>query len=127
MLHGSGQHMFTQTVGTCRLDVEHDDDAVVASRSSQRRMCTTNTILVADDDADFLDYAAWLLRGNGYHVLTAADGGAVFDMIGTTMPDLFVLDCNMPVMNGFDVCRRLRQDETTAELPITVSYRSDFE
>jgi sigma-B regulation protein RsbU (phosphoserine phosphatase) len=110
--------MFTQTVSTSRLDVGHDGDAVVESRSSQRRMCTTHTILVADDDADFLDYAAWLLRGNGYHVLTAPDGGAVFDMIATTMPDLLVLDCNMPVMDGLDVCRRLRQDDTTAELPI---------
>lgn len=66
------------------------------------------TILLADDNAIRTGLAAALQRGR-FHVLEAHDGREALKLIETYAPDVVVLDIMMPVMDGREVCRRLRQ------------------
>jgi len=71
--------------------------------ASQRR------ILVVDDNVDAAESLALLLRLEGHNVRVAHDGPAALAAVESEPPDLVFLDIGMPVMNGYDVARRLRQ------------------
>ena len=66
-------------------------------------------ILVADDDADLLDVTTYALRREGYHIVTATDGQQAVERCANERPDLVLLDVGLPRMNGFDACRRIRE------------------
>jgi DNA-binding response OmpR family regulator len=75
------------------------------------------TILVADDN-DASRYAtARVIRKEGYPVMEVATGGEVLDMAGTG-PGLVVLDVNLPDLDGFEVCRKLKENPSTAHIPV---------
>src|SRR5512141_137543 len=65
-------------------------------------------ILVVDDEPAITDLLATALRYMGYQVTTAATGLAALDAAATAAPDLVVLDVMLPDIDGFEVCRRLR-------------------
>jgi len=75
-------------------------------------------ILVADDQRTNAEMVAGLLRNLGYEVQIAADGAAALERVLAAPPDLLVSDINMPKMNGYELCRRLRADPATALLPV---------
>ena len=75
-------------------------------------------ILVVDDDADLRDAIAFTLSEAGFAVGEAADGPAALATIGAARPDLVVLDVMMPGPSGIEVCRQLREDPSTASLPV---------
>jgi len=66
-------------------------------------------ILVADDEPNIVVALEFLLRSNGYEVLVARNGEEVLERIAQDRPDLVLLDVMMPMVSGFDVCRRIRQ------------------
>src|SRR5262245_31710832 len=66
-------------------------------------------ILVVDDSVDAAESLALLLRMEGHYVRVAHDGPAALAAVEAEPPDLVFLDIGMPVMNGYDVARRLRQ------------------
>jgi DNA-binding response OmpR family regulator len=66
-------------------------------------------VLVVDDDPALADVVARYLRREGFEVDYAADGATGLHRALSTLPDLVVLDLMMPGMDGFEVCRRLRQ------------------
>jgi two-component system response regulator MprA len=66
-------------------------------------------LLVVDDDPDVRESLSRALRYAGYDVATASDGGEALDSVARFPVDLVVLDVLMPVMDGFDTCRRLRE------------------
>ncbi|MDX1690933.1 MAG: response regulator transcription factor [Acidimicrobiia bacterium] len=68
------------------------------------------TILVVDDEESVSEMVSSALRFAGYRVRTADDGIAALRSVKAEPPDLIVLDVNMPEMDGFEVCRRLRRD-----------------
>ncbi len=76
------------------------------------------TILVVDDDAALRDTLAYNLRGEGYLVLTAADGVAALEAARHNAIALVLLDLMLPILDGLDVCRRLRAQPQTAKVPI---------
>jgi DNA-binding response OmpR family regulator len=77
-------------------------------------------ILVAEDDRSILTGLIDLLEGEGYDVITAADGGQALKMYERDKPHLLLLDVMMPVMSGYDVCRAVRgRDTTTPVLMLT--------
>src|SRR5690242_12329420 len=78
------------------------------------------TILVVEDEEPVQQLVADLLDGEGYHVLVADDGLQALTLIHTTCPDLVLTDLMMPVMNGVELCRRLRADALTCHVPIVV-------
>src|SRR3954449_3352339 len=81
-------------------------------------------VLVVEDDADLLDLLVYALRREGYTVRTAADGAQALRLYEATEPDLVLLDVNLPKLNGFEVCRRMRQ---AAETPIIMLTARDEE
>jgi DNA-binding response OmpR family regulator len=75
-------------------------------------------ILAADDDEDILELVTFRLERSGYTVLQARDGEEAFQLAKEKKPDLAVLDVMMPKMDGFELTRRLRAEETTSRIPI---------
>ena len=75
-------------------------------------------VLAADDDEDILELIAFRLEHSGYTVLQARDGEEALDLARTSRPDLAVLDVMMPKLDGFEVTRRLREDDSTTRMPI---------
>ncbi|HYW50843.1 MAG TPA: response regulator [Gemmatimonadaceae bacterium] len=71
-------------------------------------------ILVADDNADAADTLALLLRMYGHVTTVARDGGEAVTACAEFQPDVALLDIGMPVMDGYQVARRLRDDTASA-------------
>jgi DNA-binding response OmpR family regulator len=87
---------------------------------------TTKKILVVDDEADILHFLELVLRERGYDVLTAASGRQAVELARDARPDLVLLDIMMPQMDGWEVLKLLRVDDTTAAIPVAmVSARTD--
>jgi len=76
------------------------------------------TILVVDDNPGNLGFLADILGKKGYNLTLAQDGVVALDSIKKKRPDLILLDVMMPGMDGFETCRRLKQDATLADVPI---------
>ncbi len=75
-------------------------------------------ILVVDDQDANLRVVSTLLTRNGYEVATAENGEAMFAACEVQMPDLILLDMLMPMMDGFDVLTRMKQDEALMRVPV---------
>jgi two-component system response regulator MprA len=70
---------------------------------------TSSRVLVVDDDPDVRDSLSRALRYAGYQVITAVHGGEALDVVARSPVDLIVLDVLMPILDGLDACRRLRE------------------
>ena len=66
-------------------------------------------ILIVDDDAPNVKMISFLLREEGYDVVSVDNGPAALELVDRERPDLIILDVMMPHMDGFEVCRRIRQ------------------
>ncbi|HLE14488.1 MAG TPA: response regulator transcription factor [Anaerolineales bacterium] len=77
------------------------------------------TILVVEDDPTLQETLAYNLTRQGYLVETARDGQAALVSARRSSPDLIVLDVMLPVLDGFEVCRILRQESSTPILMLT--------
>ncbi len=75
-------------------------------------------ILVVDDTAANLQLLTDLLTEHGYTVYPASDGELALAFVRSTLPHLVLLDIRMPGMDGFEVCRRLKADERTRDIPV---------
>lgn len=76
------------------------------------------TILVVDDDPTVRMVAAAHLRQQGYAVASAENGEVFLDILKDVNPDLIMLDVDMPVMDGFAACRRLRKVHSGKAIPV---------
>lgn len=81
-------------------------------------MQTNSTILIADDRPDNVELVRDVLSMEGYRVVTAVDGQQALDRIREHLPDLVLLDLDMPRLNGYQVCEQLKADPVTADIPI---------
>src|SRR3954468_7847779 len=75
------------------------------------------TILVADDESHILHVVSLKLRNAGFKVLTARDGQEALEMAQQQHPDLLITDYHMPQLSGLELCQRLKQDESTKNIP----------
>jgi DNA-binding response OmpR family regulator len=75
-------------------------------------------ILVVDDVPENLRLLEAVLAPRGYDVVSATDAGAALELVESANPDLVLLDVVMPEMDGYSVCRALREREKTAVLPV---------
>ncbi len=76
------------------------------------------TVLVVDDDRDIRELVAMKLKLDGIEVLEAANGRIALDVLEQHHVDLVVLDLMMPVMDGIEACRAIREREEWKNLPI---------
>jgi chemosensory pili system protein ChpA (sensor histidine kinase/response regulator) len=79
------------------------------------------TVLVADDNDDLRGEVAWLLRAEGYRVLTAADGIDALERLYAGHIDALVLDWNMPRLGGSGVLAAVSRDARLADLAVIVA------
>ncbi len=79
----------------------------------------TEKILVVEDELTLLETLAYNLRHQGYEVDTASDGNTALKIARDNHPDLILLDIMLPGMDGFEVCRVLRQEMNTPVLMLT--------
>ncbi len=77
-----------------------------------------NRILLVDDNATNLQVLYRTLDNMGYDLLVAKDGETALEVVGKAPPVLILLDIRMPGMDGFEVCRRLKADASTREIPV---------
>ncbi|OGR40909.1 MAG: hypothetical protein A2X35_02970 [Elusimicrobia bacterium GWA2_61_42] len=75
-------------------------------------------ILVVDDTPANLELLSGMLKGRGYRIRAAISGEAALEACHINPPDLILLDINMPGMDGYEVCRRLKTDEELKEIPV---------
>jgi DNA-binding response OmpR family regulator len=76
-------------------------------------------LLLIDDDIDLLDVTSYALRREGFEVIVATDGMQGIQCWECDHPDLIISDINMPRLNGFDLCRRIRNESTTPIILLT--------
>lgn len=77
-----------------------------------------SSILLVDDEFELAEALSRVLRAAGYSVRLARDGDSAIDEVKQHAPDLIVSDVFMPGCNGYQMCRRLKQDPQTREVPI---------
>ncbi|MFZ4826863.1 MAG: response regulator transcription factor, partial [Phototrophicaceae bacterium] len=75
-------------------------------------------ILIVDDDIDSLKLIGLMLQRHGYEVVAANAGSQAISKAVNERPDLIILDVMMPDMDGYEVCRRLRAEHVTVNIPI---------
>lgn len=75
-------------------------------------------ILVVDDEETIIELITFNLEKEGFIVESAADGQDALAKIAAKKPDLIVLDWMLPGLNGLDVCRKIRQNPDTADIPV---------
>ena len=86
------------------------------------------SVLVVDDEPTARTMLRLILVRAGFEVLEAQDGSEALDEVQRNVPDLMILDIMMPGIDGFEVCRILRNQDETADLPIIMlSARADAE
>jgi putative two-component system response regulator len=77
-------------------------------------------ILVVDDEPSIVDVLTRFLSREGYSVVTASNGREALERVRQEPPDLILLDVTMPELDGFTVCQRIKENERTALIPITM-------
>jgi len=77
-------------------------------------------VMVVDDSLTVRKITSRLLEREGYHVLTAKDGVDALEQLKETLPDVMLVDIEMPRMDGFDLTRNIRHDPRTAAIPIII-------
>ena len=75
-------------------------------------------ILVAEDEPNILISLEFLLKTAGHDVSLARDGEEALRKLHETRPDLIVLDIMLPLVNGFEICRRIREDPALRETKV---------
>lgn len=81
-------------------------------------------ILLVDRDADLVEPLSRAFLRGGYEVVSVADGERALDLLPSARPDLMILDLDLPGIDGFEVCRRVRLD---SQLPLIVLTARDDE
>ena len=75
-------------------------------------------VLIADDNEPNRELLEAYLTGEGYEIVMSVDGQDTLDLIANSQPDLILLDIMMPRLSGYEVCRRLKNDDATRDIPI---------
>jgi K+-sensing histidine kinase KdpD len=79
---------------------------------------TTGDVLVVDDSPQYLEILSTFLEARGHSVRVAGGGEEALSLARTRAPDLVLLDVNMPGLDGFEVCRQLRQRWPSEQMPV---------
>jgi len=75
-------------------------------------------ILIVEDEESLLKLESILLTSKGYEVVGATNGQAALDAVKKERPDLVLLDIMLPEIDGFEVCRRIKKDPDTEQIPV---------
>jgi len=77
-------------------------------------------ILIVDDEIDLLRVTAFRLKNFGYDILTASNGQEALELIRKDPPDLILLDLRIPLISGYEVCKKLKSDNKLKTIPVII-------
>jgi CheY-like chemotaxis protein len=83
-------------------------------------MVMNKTIIFIDDEPDILKVTTFRLKKMGYNIITAANGKDGLELIRTENTDLVFLDLLMPVMDGYEICKLIKRDESLKDIPVVL-------
>lgn len=75
-------------------------------------------ILIVDDEPNILMSLEFLMKKNGFEVFIARNGTEALEIIATQLPELILLDIMMPDVDGYEVCRQVKENELTQHIHI---------
>lgn len=78
------------------------------------------TVLVCDDEPIILEAVSYIVEKEGYRLITANDGAEALSLAREVIPDLMLLDVNMPELTGFEVCEILKNEVVTKNICIVM-------
>jgi putative two-component system response regulator len=76
------------------------------------------TVLIVDDESGNIEVLTRVMTHDGYHTVSAANGVEALEAVSREHPDVVLLDVRMPVLDGIEACRRIKQDLATRLLPV---------
>lgn len=76
--------------------------------------------MVVDDEPDILRLVSFSLRRNGFEVVEASDGVSALTLAEEEQPDLILMDVMMPVLNGYEASKKLKENPKTERIPIVM-------
>lgn len=82
-------------------------------------------ILIVDDNALMVEVLSYILANNGYEVIALSNGNEVFKQIKANHPDLVILDAILPGIDGIEICKLLKLNKTTQNLPVIMCSGDD--
>ncbi len=85
------------------------------------------TILIVDDEAPIVEMLKFNLQKSGYKTMAAYDGRAGLDLALTKNPDLILLDVMLPKMDGFEVCRKIREADKTVPILMLTAREEEID
>ncbi|MEE8269427.1 MAG: response regulator, partial [Nitrospinaceae bacterium] len=95
-------------------------------RANHFQKSRRHSLLLVDDDPEILALLQAKLKDQPFEIFTAAEGESALNIISTQKPDLIVLDISLPGLSGLEICRSLKADKNTQEIPIIMlSARSE--
>ncbi|MBI1920223.1 MAG: response regulator [Geobacter sp.] len=77
-------------------------------------------ILIVEDEESLLKLESILLSTRGYNVTAVLDGKAALEEVDKNPPDLVLLDIMLPLVDGFEVCRRIKTNPATKDIPVVM-------
>lgn len=87
----------------------------------------SHLILLVDDEPSIIQLARLYLEREGFRVISASDGHSALEMVKKHKPDLIVLDLMLPVLDGFEVCRKLRAEKIQPPIIMLTARDEDIE
>ncbi|MFH1714867.1 MAG: response regulator transcription factor [Elusimicrobiota bacterium] len=75
-------------------------------------------VLIIDDEEDFVNLIKIVLNNADYAVITAYDGETGLKKLEASIPDIIILDLNLPGISGYQVCKKIREKKEYADIPI---------
>ncbi|MDD4871899.1 MAG: response regulator transcription factor [Kiritimatiellae bacterium] len=84
-------------------------------------------ILVVEDDEDIMELISYNLKREGYSVMKAVNGEEAIKQAQSALPDIVLLDLMLPEIDGLEVCRRLKSDSKTRNIPVVMVTAKDEE
>ena len=105
-------HFPEESIVVSEVEKEEEQNAFTGSNKVKK-----TTLLLVEDNEDFRFYLKDNLKLN-YHVIEASDGSEGFKMTQRHLPDLIVSDVTMPVMDGLELCRKIRADHRLSHIPV---------
>ena len=101
-----------------RKDLAAKIDKLMDSKAAASSAANSPSILIVDDDPDFVRSTEKILRSQGYEVLVAETGQEGIKMAKTFLPSLVLLDVMMPDVDGFTTCLEIKKDSRTHNIPV---------
>lgn len=98
----------------------HPMAAAILKSAAGYSMSTQRRVLIVDDDEGIRLFVRAVMEAEGWHCEEAKNGDEGFDLALRDMPDLIMLDINMPVVNGYEAFQKLRGSPFTQNIPIIV-------